>query len=70
MDRARMLAAAAALSAAACGGSSSTAPTAPASQPPPAYGPTLAPVVLDVGNFDALVLSSPSPCLVEFQRPT
>jgi len=49
-------------------GSSTTSPS-PATTP----GPTpagAAPVVLDAGNFDTLVLGSTGPCLVEFQLPT
>jgi len=57
-----------------CGGgtSSPTTPAAPTPTPtptPPAADPTKL-VVLDAGNFDALVLGMARPSLVEFQRPT
>jgi ABC-type glycerol-3-phosphate transport system substrate-binding protein len=69
--RARVLAIAAALGAAACGGGTSATPTPPATpSPAPLSAPSVDPVVLTGGNFGALVLGSPSACLVEFQRPT
>lgn len=54
-------AAVAALQAAGCGGGSPTAIAA--------VGPTRI-VALDSGNFDALVLRSARPSLVEFHNPT
>lgn len=44
-----------------CGGSES--PTTPTPDNP-------AIVALDASNFDAVVLGSPRPCLVEFHNPT
>ena len=54
--------AAVALAAAACGGGSES-PTRPTPDNP-------AIVTLDSSNFDAVVLGSPRPCLVEFHNPT
>ena len=45
------------------GGSSPTAPSAPA-------GDASKVVLLDSGNFEAVVLAAPRPSLVEFQSPT
>jgi hypothetical protein len=59
--RALGAAALAALMAAGCGGSS---PTTPAPEAPTAI------VNLDSANFDALVLASPRPSVVEFHNPT
>ena len=54
------------LGATGCGSSSSpSSPTAPSVSAPPQEL-----VQLDVGNFDALVLASPTPVLVEFHSPT
>ena len=58
---------AAALLAGGCGGGSS--PTATATPAPGRSDPTKL-VVLDSGNFDALVLATPRPSLVKFQSPT
>jgi hypothetical protein len=52
----------------ACGGSSSS-PTTPVPTPAPTSLPS-AIVVLDSGNFDALVLGATKPVLVEFHLPT
>jgi hypothetical protein len=52
----------AALLAAGCGGAASPTTVAPDE-------PTQI-VALDSGNFDAMVLASPRPCLVEFHNPT
>ncbi len=51
-----------------CGRGGSPASPSPAPTPTPPGG--AAPVVLDGSNFDALVLASTRPCLVEFQLPT
>jgi hypothetical protein len=56
-----------ALMAVACGGSSSSPTSIPSPTPTPARS---VPVVLDDSNFEALVLLSGRPCLVEFQMPT
>jgi len=60
----------AALLGVACGGggsSSSTTPTAPTA---PSGSTSTKLVVLDAGNFDAVVLAGPRPSLVKFQSPT
>jgi hypothetical protein len=49
-----------------CGGGGTSAPT---TIPSSGGGPTKL-VVLDSGNFDALVLATPRPSLVKFQSPT
>jgi hypothetical protein len=57
---------------AACGGGGSS-PVAPNPTPTPAAptgGDASKLVVLDAGNFDALVLATPRPSLVKFQSPT
>jgi hypothetical protein len=58
---------AAGLIAVACGGGSGTSEPTAAATPPP--GPSKL-VVLDSGNFDALVLNQARPSLVKFQSPT
>jgi ABC-type glycerol-3-phosphate transport system substrate-binding protein len=58
----------AALVAVGCGGSgTSPAATTPSS---PGGGDAPKPIVLDSGNFDALVLAAPRPSVVKFQSPT
>lgn len=60
----------AALLAVGCGGGGSS-PTATATPPSSGGGdPSAKLVVLDSGNFDALVLAVVRPSLVEFQSPT
>jgi hypothetical protein len=55
------------LLAAGCGGGGSS----PAAAPPPASGGDAAKlVVLDSGNFEALVMAVARPSLVKFQSPT
>jgi len=61
-----MAVAGAALLAGGCGGGSSPSAPTPTSNP----GLPAAAVVLDSGNFDALVLGATMPGLVEFQLPT
>jgi hypothetical protein len=57
-----------ALLAAGCGGGgASPASTTP---PPSVGGDPSRLVVLDSGNFDALVLATPRPSVVKFQSPT
>jgi hypothetical protein len=56
------------LLAAGCGGSGSS-PSA-ATPAPAGGGDASKLVVLDSGNFNALVLSAPRPSLVKFQSPT
>ena len=71
MTRRVALAMLATLVCAACGGGGTSAPsTVPT---PLAASPSPDPaklVVLDAGNFDALVLGAARPCLVEFHLPT
>ena len=57
------------LLAAGCGGGGTSSPTTPATPTPPAGDATKL-VVLDSGNFDALVLGMARPSLVKFQSPT
>jgi hypothetical protein len=54
------------LVAAACGGGGASSPTMPTSN----GGEITKLLVLDAGNFDALVLAAPRTSLVEFQSPT
>lgn len=56
------------LLAAGCGGGGSS-PTA-TTPPSPGGGDPAKLVVLDSGNFEALVLAMPRPSLVKFQSPT
>jgi hypothetical protein len=49
-----------------CGGGGTSSPTAT----PSGGGGAKKLVVLDSGNFDALVLATPRPSLVKFQSPT
>ncbi len=52
-----------------CGGGGS--PASPGPTPTPTPTPAgVAPVVLEAGNFETLVLGATRPCLVEFQLPT
>ncbi len=51
-----------------CGGGGASSPASPGPTPTPLGAP--APVVLDSGNFDRLVLGAAGPCLVEFHLPT
>jgi len=53
-----------------CGGGAPT-PATPTTPPAPSPGVSASKlVVLDSGNFDALVLAAPRPSLVKFQSPT
>ena len=57
--------------AAGCGGGGVPSPTSPSpTSPSPSPGDSSKLVVLDSSNFDALVLASPRPSLVEFHLPT
>ncbi len=56
------------LASAGCGGGGASSPASPGPTPTPLGAP--APVVLDSGNFDRLVLGAAGPCLVEFHLPT
>jgi hypothetical protein len=67
--RTAALAVGAALLAVGCGGGGSS-PTATATPPASAGGDAAKVVVLDSGNFDALVLATPRSSLVEFHSPT
>ncbi len=58
----------AALMAVGCGGGGTSSPTSPATPPPGADSSKL--VILDSSNFDALVVGTPRPSLVEFHSPT
>lgn len=64
--RTRWAAVIAALAMASCGGGS----TAPTGTETPAAGAPAALVQLDAGNFDALVLATGRPGVVEFHSPT
>ena len=57
---------AAGLVSASCGGGGASSPT----MPTPNGGEPTKVLVLDGGNFDALVLAAPRTSLVEFQSPT
>jgi hypothetical protein len=50
-----------------CGGGGASSPT---TATPSGGGGSAKLVVLDSGNFDALVLATPRPSLVKFQSPT
>ena len=68
MRRGSTFLAVAALLAVGCGGGGTSSPTSPATPSPGDNSSKL--VVLDSGNFDALVLAAPRPSLVKFQSPT
>ncbi len=68
MRRGSAVLAVAALLAVGCGGGGMSSPTRPATPSPAGESSKL--VVLDSGNFDALVLGVPRPSLVKFQSPT
>jgi len=61
---------AAVLLAAGCGGGGAGSPTSPSPAPSPSSGDSSKLVVLDPSSFEALVLASPRPSLVEFHLPT
>ena len=58
------------LLAAGCGGGGASSPTSPSPSPSPPSGDSSKLVVLDPSSFDALVLASPRPSVVEFHLPT
>lgn len=68
MRRGAAFLAVAALLAVGCGGGGTSSPTSPATPSPGGNSSKI--VVLESSNFDALVVGTPRPSLVEFHSPT